>query len=225
MLYPQMNAQRDLVSLDGFWKFASDPNNNGHEQGWGKGIPNEREIAVPASWNEQQQDLMHFFNTGWYEKTIRIPKSFQSKRIWLRVGAANYLSKVWINGEYVGEHEGAHLPFEFDISQYLELERDNKIVISVDAQIKKDRLPPGDVEDEQIIGFKGQFPNNYYDFFPYGGINRSVQLYTTSAIHLEDVELDTKLESDQDRKSTRLNSSHVAISYADFCLKKKKKKT
>src|SRR5690625_6434902 len=30
--------------------------------------------------------------------------------------------------------------------------------------------------------------------------------------------------SDQDRKSTRLNSSHVAISYAVFCLKKKKNK-
>src|SRR5690625_4368131 len=29
----------------------------------------------------------------------------------------------------------------------------------------------------------------------------------------------------EDRKSTRLNSSHVAISYAVFCLKKKKKKT
>src|SRR5690625_7085939 len=29
----------------------------------------------------------------------------------------------------------------------------------------------------------------------------------------------------QDRKSTRLNSSHVAISYAVFCLKKKKKDT
>src|SRR5439155_23515451 len=28
----------------------------------------------------------------------------------------------------------------------------------------------------------------------------------------------------QDRKSTRLNSSHVAISYAVFCLKKKKNK-
>src|SRR5690625_5404488 len=27
---------------------------------------------------------------------------------------------------------------------------------------------------------------------------------------------------DEDRKSTRLNSSHVAISYAVFCLKKKK---
>src|SRR5207253_8136721 len=30
---------------------------------------------------------------------------------------------------------------------------------------------------------------------------------------------------EKDRKSTRLNSSHVAISYAVFCLKKKKKKT
>src|SRR5690242_9324091 len=30
--------------------------------------------------------------------------------------------------------------------------------------------------------------------------------------------------SGQDRKSTRLNSSHMSISYAVFCLKKKKKK-
>src|SRR5256885_12113095 len=29
--------------------------------------------------------------------------------------------------------------------------------------------------------------------------------------------------SDRDRKSTRLNSSHLVISYAVFCLKKKKK--
>src|SRR5438128_4051546 len=31
--------------------------------------------------------------------------------------------------------------------------------------------------------------------------------------------------SDRDRKSTRLNSSHGSISYAVFCLKKKKKNT
>src|SRR5690606_41714921 len=30
-----------------------------------------------------------------------------------------------------------------------------------------------------------------------------------------------RIESDRDRKSTRLNSSHVKISYAVFCLKKK----
>src|SRR5437868_14547203 len=32
------------------------------------------------------------------------------------------------------------------------------------------------------------------------------------------------LDIEGDRKSTRLNSSHVSISYAVFCLKKKKKK-
>src|SRR5258707_9206481 len=32
------------------------------------------------------------------------------------------------------------------------------------------------------------------------------------------------LEEKEDRKSTRLNSSHANISYAVFCLKKKKKK-
>src|SRR5215510_7253687 len=32
------------------------------------------------------------------------------------------------------------------------------------------------------------------------------------------------IDDQEDRKSTRLNSSHVAISYAVFCLKKKKKK-
>src|SRR5690242_21173449 len=32
-----------------------------------------------------------------------------------------------------------------------------------------------------------------------------------------------KLDRDPDRKSTRLNSSHMSISYAVFCLKKKKK--
>src|SRR5439155_18559272 len=38
-------------------------------------------------------------------------------------------------------------------------------------------------------------------------------------LHLNDRTL--QVVTVEDRKSTRLNSSHVAISYADFCLKKK----
>src|SRR5690349_24137088 len=37
------------------------------------------------------------------------------------------------------------------------------------------------------------------------------------------VDLDVPIGVVEDRKSTRLNSSHVEISYAVFCLKKKKK--
>src|SRR3712207_7450407 len=36
---------------------------------------------------------------------------------------------------------------------------------------------------------------------------------------------DTEVSKSQDRKSTRLNSSHANISYAVFCLKKKKIKS
>src|SRR2546430_9588984 len=38
-------------------------------------------------------------------------------------------------------------------------------------------------------------------------------------------ELQRQVANDQDRKSTRLNSSHSQISYAVFCLKKKKNRT
>src|SRR3712207_6990559 len=41
----------------------------------------------------------------------------------------------------------------------------------------------------------------------------------TNVCHLEILSID-----EEDRKSTRLNSSHANISYAVFCLKKKKKK-
>src|SRR3712207_8322373 len=40
--------------------------------------------------------------------------------------------------------------------------------------------------------------------------------------HLPDMEGDEWLTELRDRKSTRLNSSHANISYAVFCLKKKK---
>src|SRR5690625_6002884 len=50
---------------------------------------------------------------------------------------------------------------------------------------------------------------------------RLAREYETSAEHLTLF----LLEMARDRKSTRLNSSHVAISYAVFCLKKKKKHT
>src|SRR5437870_7407918 len=61
------------------------------------------------------------------------------------------------------------------------------------------------------------------------------ELFTTASVPImtrlrmpERQVLDTLVEAgvarsrSQDRKSTRLNSSHVAISYAVFCLKKKK---
>src|SRR5438874_9649700 len=72
--------------------------------------------------------------------------------------------------------------------------------------------------------------------FPYTTLFRSpmrVQVYSFGYKHgsPHDVDLlfdvrhlpNPHFEQEVDRKSTRLNSSHVEISYAVFCLKKKKK--
>src|SRR5689334_23879437 len=48
--------------------------------------------------------------------------------------------------------------------------------------------------------------------------------YDTFAEDLHKLITHLKLQDFTDRKSTRLNSSHSSISYAVFCLKKKKKK-
>src|SRR3989442_11537694 len=64
--------------------------------------------------------------------------------------------------------------------------------------------------------------------FPYTTLFRS--LLSVGAAQFEIVQGEFRLEAElcgrvvgRDRKSTRLNSSHVRISYAVFCLKKKKK--
>src|SRR5437868_13198581 len=58
--------------------------------------------------------------------------------------------------------------------------------------------------------------------FPYTTLFRSRQLRRLAEQHLERHvdRLIAEQRIAQDRKSTRLNSSHVSISYAVFCLKK-----
>src|SRR5256885_12087720 len=69
--------------------------------------------------------------------------------------------------------------------------------------------------------------------FPYTTLFRSLRdpgqlIITVSERRAEKVvvpfrkEMTTLIDLDIDRKSTRLNSSHLVISYAVFCLKKKK---
>src|SRR5438067_4945593 len=59
--------------------------------------------------------------------------------------------------------------------------------------------------------------------FPYTTLFRSLETGMLDSLQLVDLLLLIEEEFGQrDRKSTRLNSSHVSISYAVFCLKKKK---
>src|SRR3990170_6797486 len=56
----------------------------------------------------------------------------------------------------------------------------------------------------------------------YGKVPRELLEASESESSTETIDTNDIDESDLDRKSTRLNSSHQIISYAVFCLKKKK---
>src|SRR5437762_11500600 len=58
--------------------------------------------------------------------------------------------------------------------------------------------------------------------FPYTTLFRSVGIGRDSTVGAVGVDVGVPGHIDGDRKSTRLNSSHRCISYAVFCLKKKK---
>src|SRR5690625_6643892 len=56
-------------------------------------------------------------------------------------------------------------------------------------------------------------------------LKQNVVLMADIKVNMEKMLIHSLYQFHQDRKSTRLNSSHVAISYAVFCLKKKNKNT
>ena len=192
-MYPQTNSYRQVVDLSGFWDFTTDPDAAGaYAQGFAQGKP----IAVPASWNDQFTDLRDYLGIGWYQTRFDLPWGWDTQRIFVRFGSVNYLADVWLNGEYLGQHEGGHLPFEFEINPHVR-PTGNVLVVRVDGQLAPDRVPPGNIPPDPRApfgGFMRNYPASAFDFFPFCGIQRPVLLYTVPQQHIEDITVTTDLD-------------------------------
>jgi len=184
-LYPQQNAYRNRLDLSGIWDFQKDPENIGESEGWFNQLPAPVSIAVPGSWNDQIDQNHNYIGTSWYQTESYIPSNWKGNSIWLRVGSAVYLSKVWINGELLGQHEGGHLPFTFDISSKVKWGEPNRIVIMVENNLATNRVP-GIINGGEMS--KTNFPATNYDFFPYSGLHRAVWIYSIPrTAHITDI--------------------------------------
>lgn len=196
MLYPQQNDVRDVLDLSGFWAFQLDPEEIGERSGWFNGLPAPRMIAVPGSWNEQFQDTRDYLGLAWYLRETYIPRGWRGQRIFLRVGSANYAAKVWINGTFLGEHQGGHLPFAFEITDWVRWGDPNVIAIAVENKLMSTRVPPGNVAGGIVDEFLRGYPSTNFDFFPYAGLHRPIVLYAVPPTHIEDVTVVTEIEGD-----------------------------
>ena len=192
MLFPQQNTVRRLNKLDGIWSFRTDPDKTGESQGWAQGIPAARSIAVPGSWNEQIPDLANYFGLAWFECVIYPDVGWAEMPLRLRIGAVNNNARVWINGTIAGEHRGPYLPMDIDLTGRVNWGQANRLVVCVDASLDPWMFPPATwVESDGRVGWMNSYPGVAFDFFPYGGIHRSVYLYTTGTPRIERISVVT----------------------------------
>lgn len=191
MLYPQSNRARQMTDLSGFWHVQFDPDESG---GYESGFADGEVIAVPASWNDQFNERRDYFGVAWYQTRFSLPWGWRGQRIFIRFNSVNYLAEVWLNGERIGEHEGGHLPFAFDITERVR-DADNLLVVRVDGALAPDRVPPGNLAGQPGITFgRADYPDTNFDFFPFCGIQRPVLLYTTPLEAIRDVTVTTGID-------------------------------
>ena len=194
-MFPQQNAYRQYFDLSGFWDFRFDPEDQGQAAGWADGFEGGQPVAVPASWNDQFLDGNPRDNLGpaWYQTTFGLPWGFAGRQLSLRFGSVNYLADVWLNGIYLGRHEGGHMAFVFEATAHLhgqdgEGAGSNRLVVRVDGRLAPDRVPPGNLPREAGEGFGlHNNPDTSFDFFPYCGIQRPVLLVATPTEAIYDV--------------------------------------
>ncbi len=116
--YPRPQLQRSQwTSLNGTWKFTYDDDGiymrPSDISTWDKCI----EVPfAPESIRSGINDT-GFHPNCWYERDFDVTAT--GKRVLLHFGAVDYRARVWVNGQFMIDHEGGHTPFSMDITSVL----------------------------------------------------------------------------------------------------------
>lgn len=174
-LYPQDTQTRQTIGLDGLWRFKIDWESKGRELDWQKGLSGYDFIPVPASFQDfyTEKEIREFVGDVWYETEVFISERWRGQSLHLRFGAATHRADIYVNGQYVGSHEGGFLPFSIDISKVVNYQQKNQITAIVNNELSVTNIPCGATMTLKN-GRKKAAP--YFDFYNYSGLHRSVQV-------------------------------------------------
>ena len=165
---------RKIEQLRGPWRFQIDQDDLGEVEGWFSRDFDRDEwlkVVVPGQWDFYDQALWAYEGIGWY--ATEIAADSVHKNGWQRLffNRVNIHAKVWLNGRFLGEHVGGHLPFEFSATPYLSSDSENALVVRVDNVPRVEWLP-GARNIEWVL---------------YGGILQPVLLLTTAPVYVSDL--------------------------------------
>lgn len=176
---------RKKESLNGTWHYAVDQYDVGIKDKWyEEHYYDEDGNTLPVDYSFDEWDTMTLpccFNMAdkmylLYEGSMLFTRRFlyaaqnDEERMILKIGAANYLSHVFINKKYVGMHKGGSTPCYFDITDFLA--HDNRIIIQADSKRRDEQVPP-----------------SVTDWFNYGGIYRDIELIRVPKIHIKEFQI------------------------------------
>jgi hypothetical protein len=116
------------------------------------------QLAVPGSFSPPPSSRV---TGGWYRLQFAVPELWSTTGM-LEFQSAGYVADVWLNGHYLGYHEGGWTPFALDATDALEPGEVNTLVVRVDN-------PPWGTRLDIV-------PWGLADWWNYGGITGPVSL-------------------------------------------------
>lgn len=144
--YPRPQFERtDWVNLNGQWTFEMDFGASGEQRGWTNAKGLSKKITVPFCPESELSGIGYtdFIPCVWYQRNINIPAEWNGKKILLHFGAADYETKVYVDGKMVGEHKGAGSSFNFDITSYVKAGQQANLVVRVYDNLRGGMQPGG----------------------------------------------------------------------------------
>ena len=144
--YPRPQFERtDWVNLNGQWTFEMDFGASGEQRGWTSSKGLSKKITVPFCPESELSGIGYtdFIPCVWYQRNINIPAEWNGKKILLHFGAADYETKVYVDGKMVGEHKGSGSSFNFDITAYVKAGQQANLVVRVYDNLRGGMQPGG----------------------------------------------------------------------------------
>ncbi|MCC3145742.1 beta galactosidase jelly roll domain-containing protein [Halanaerobium sp. Z-7514] len=189
--YPRPQFKRkEWQNLNGEWNFAFDDNNQGEKERWFKKESFDKKILVPFTFESKASGIedRKEHSCIWYQRTF-VVEAKKDKKVILNFGAADYITKVWLNGNFIGSHVGGYDAFCFDLSDYLNYQAENNLVIKIEDTMSK--LQPRGKQSYKKDNFLCWYTRTT-------GIWQTVWLeYVAKEAYLKDVKLTPDIDSQE----------------------------
>lgn len=172
-----------VLSLDGAWLLATDPQNAGRDgQWWTAPRPEAKRTKVP--WIIQDA-FPGYHGVAWYWKEFVAPANpHPAGRILLRFWQVDYQAEVWLNDRSVGSHEGGESPFLFDVTDVIRPGTTNCLAVRV---LNPTHEPIDGIVLNETPHRNKALPYTSGSAWNQGGIWDSVQVLTVPAVRVEDL--------------------------------------